>query len=254
MLSLVSESLFNLIGSSMNPYFDTKVRFSPSLDHAVEWQKLGGSANLSPAPMSEDEGVRAGVLLLYKRSPMRNAENRRQRVMQVYLNTISQHDDFQLKDVIDMEVDYDCSISSRSYDHLEVFESLYFSRLRTYSELSIEVKVEDGLDPFPLYFSVTPNELSGFEGDDYDTLGSLWKLNFSVKVSGFVLTPDSSYIPKLLRIKNRVFVEGLGQNVHTPDTPDTNVDIWWKYKNVQDAEGRIIGNVLESRGIEARLM
>lgn len=254
MLGLVSESLFNLMGSNFEPYFDVKVRFSPSLDHSQEWQKLGGSENLSPSPMLDAEGIRAEVLLLYKRSPIRNAENKRRRVFQVYLDSEKLPDDFQVKDAVEVEVDYECSISSRSYDHLEVFEALYFSRLKTFSELRLDIKVEDGLDTFPLYFSVTPGELSGFEGEDYETLGSLWKLNFTVTVSGFIVTPDSSYLPKLLKIKNRVFVEGLGQNQHTPETPDTQIDIWWKYKNVQDSEGRIVENVLESKGFQAHLL
>lgn len=247
---VLSNAVVNMFVHRCKDYFPLYPRYSPNLDSIIELKKLAALPDVSKPSLIEDNN-RSQELLLYKRSPLQRSADptfNHGQNQAVYMNAISTKTKFQVKSVFRGQMTYSFCVVSRDVLNLEAFELAYVSDIQRSAKIILDLPVEDAVDNLPLFYDVVAQPLSGFELVDYENDGSLWKLEFELTVSGLFFTLESFYYPKVLRLFRRYWLENRGHPV--TDSTDTDLILQFKYRNVQDSEGRITGVELVSRDIE----
>jgi len=88
---------------------------------------------------------------------------------------------------------------------MDLFELLYLFRFKINFNLDLKIVLDDSIDIVPLTYVITPSPLER-EGATETEMGEFGVLNFSFKLVGPILSPESILYPKLLHTFMDFFV------------------------------------------------
>jgi hypothetical protein len=253
---IIIKAMGQVVKDRYSDYFDIDILYSPnaSIDDIRTFDTSKMNENLDDIEDNDFEEAylqehQTKTFLLFNRSALRRSKIVKHRPTQILLNSKQYKKHFQLKDAFFGEFDLEFTLISNSYQNLEIFETGFYTNLKDYMNLYININIDDTVEQnFETVFNTTISDITDIELIDYETLGGLYKTSFTINFDGLIPYLESQYYPKLLKIiKNAVF-----ERMH-PDDMAFNIIV----TNNQDKDGVIVdGNVELTHNvkyIEARL-
>jgi len=212
MLDILVKSVNSNLTSLFTDYYSIYTVYNNDLDVEKEFHRTNSIPSAQRIKfLDETDGV---VLLAYKRSPLGASEIGKQRhsgrLWSVSAADVSMA---QTKDYFLGKFTINYKLLSNVREALEIFELIYNIKLKPSPDTSVSIRFEDTLQPLNFVYNTTFSDLSIFDPIQIEKYGSTWSIEFSVDINGVVISPESVYYPRLLKVKSNYFVASNGTEI-----------------------------------------
>lgn len=237
MIDIVVKALTANLTLEFKDYFDIETVYNSGLDVETEYQR---TQELKPEKSMKflNENTDGRVILAYNRTPITVGFGRGvpYRAWEV---SKADHKKAQIKEALLCGFTVNFKLISNMREALEIFEIVYLLKKKLRTNLSISIEIADVEKLLNLEYNVDGTDISTFDLVNFQKYGSLWSLEFSMTVSGVVLSPESSYYPRLLNPKLNIFATNMDKKVYSLAA---NYILTIDEKYVLDSSGNVVRN------------
>lgn len=197
MLDIITQAAIKMVEDTVKPYATLTARYQPGRDVRKVLRKNPEILTRRDSKVESD--IEGPLLCLWERSPFKVVPLGRVATHKVLSEDPSNPAKWQENDVVHGKYSLDATLASTDLDMLELFELLYQSRIKNYASLSLKVKLSEaeGADSIPLFYNIFCEDINRVSPIDDGEYGSLWSLDFTIGIQGYVITPDSASYAKL---------------------------------------------------------
>lgn len=204
MLDIIVKATSNSICNLFKDYFSILPVFSQDLNVDLEFQRTH-ELNQSQTIKFLNDDMDGRVLLLYNREPIDFSSIGKQVREKLWIQA-SDIKKVQIKEFVWAKIKINFKIVSNIREVIEIFELYNAIRLRRNIDIEIFFQFEDTLESVSFIYSTNFGNLTSFESYNLEKYGVLWTADVQAELDGPVISPESSYYPRILTIKKNFLI------------------------------------------------